>query len=459
MSNRISKLFQVSMEDGFAEEIPTNVTDHAAPDEAMLSMVESELPFDDQARKAERLEEAVHGLESIAQALEDDRSTGLSPQAAFYANKAIMAHAGEYGAESACISTEAFSGASRIRATYLSMESIGSKLKELLDALLAILNKVREAAATFLKRLFDFTHIVDKQIDELMTHVDTLEGQPKELKFEDQAVANAIAFTSQVEKFPVAPVVELQKIAGEFFSAQGFCAQMTKLGDDMGKTALSLDGVTGDAFNSKALAVFKFGVRFPESFAKTVSDKDGVAKKQTNALPGGRLFVLEAPSQHNTEGGFEGAVKHVDTIVHKLRFSMEHFEDRGEVDPTLTTMLPHEMKSVLGETKKLVGLVSEYRSQKDELDRERNITVKELEDAAAKAANSELDSSQLRLLQSLYRGFGAVDKVGNIASVKVGGYLVRVAMGYAQYVKKSMAQYTAPAAKPALSHEPEPAAA
>lgn len=392
---------------GEAAEAVAEAVEAAEDDNEALSQMDSaEAAADAADADVEELEGAAAGLESIYDYLADaTQNGGLNRQAAQAVTLAAEAYAERIGLPSTGIaSLESFGGdSSKVRATTMSMESIGEQLKAIWKKIWDFLVKVKDAVWNFIKRLFSASERLKKAGDDLTKL--NLTGEPKNKSIKLKGYARKIAVGTRVDTNPEKGLGELTALVK---TASKIDTDNEARTDKMVAVVQEVAG--GKPFNAALIPAFAM----PSGFSK----ENGLYV--TPLMPGNVRFALK------TREFLDGKI--VVGTINKLTVAAKVSED-AEI-PTLS---PAAIKAAGTAASALQTVVSQAQIQaKRNSDSLKKKNVKLPENMRPN------DASTAKALLGAYR---FAEAAAGQMTAKVCAAAVNAAFAYVKIAQKSAAEY------------------
>lgn len=211
-----------------ADDVIVDTTDSV--ENAIAEADDAEEAVDENIEQSEELEEAAEGLESIRDLMiEAQQRGGLSLQAARMANIAVESYAARIGIQSAIMpSMESFGGSStRLRATNLSVESIGDWIKKAWETLKAIVVKIATNIYNYFEKLFNASKALERRAEKLKNF--KASGKPKEATIKSKGLAKKIAIGTKADMSPSTGIALFSK------TALGYVGDANSASDSLGQ--------------------------------------------------------------------------------------------------------------------------------------------------------------------------------------------------------------------------------
>jgi len=259
----------------------------AEVEQPLMEVAEAEGEADQALAAADEATEVVEALESLQDLLEGHQEDGLNPQAAEIAQFAVEQLYKRVGLSNGhgLPSLESFSGHSnRVRATQLSQEAIGQKIKEFWAAIVQMLIKAKEAVFNFIKKIFDAHYRVSERAKSLAGKVDGLTGTPKDGEIDLGSLAQKVAIGDKVATPLHSAITAVQDVLKDVLSFGE--AETKSLTESYEAVKAAVEG--GSAGDSKVYGGFELAAS--KAFKNAVNGREGV--KATDVLPGNVKFFL-----------------------------------------------------------------------------------------------------------------------------------------------------------------------
>ncbi len=401
----------------------------ADPDtfEASLpEVVRAETEIDENADAVDELEEIHQGLEAIALSLESSlQQGGLTPQSAQFFHIAYESYLNRLGEEPNAPALESFGGqTSRIQATTISLESVRETLTKIWEAIKAIVVRVRDAIAEFIKRLFDSSFKLRERAEGLKEAASKIQGQPKIAEVPLGRLAEKLAVGKKVDVSPTA-IAQLAEVAKAAIEYDAHMSEALVKAYHIVERAVVGEVDRNDLATLQAALEFKPSKLFKE-ITETVNQKMGLthgrATYATPVLPGNVQFkILVDVITYKDWRGF--MVYHTSKEVATVQLG----------DVKVKTLNAAEIKKVAEECQRLVDLVEKLKYENER-------STKVIKDGLKKLKISkDIGSDKVDLAKTLMSVFRTNAAVQGRASTKVLGWAITTAGAYLALAEKSLA--------------------
>lgn len=393
----------------------------AAPDEVeqpLLDQAEAEQEVIDSDAAVEEATEVAEALESLQTLLAAQSEDGLNTQGATFAHFAAESLYKRVGLMEGhgLPSLESFNThSSRVRATELSVESVGQKLKEFWAAIVQMLAKAKDAVINFLKKIVDANHRVTERANKLAAAAQKTSGNAKEGEIELGSLANKLASGGNVDLAGGLKTIEAVLADTQKFS-EAESAQLMAHYKSLSETVAS-----GKAPEGAQIAAGVTNMPATAAFKNAVEGREGV--KATDDLPGGVKFYV---------GMEESALGNL-----KLNFAVSG-KIKGEAKASSTkikTLSPSECQTLIKEVQNVLAAAKKASEWADgEAARSKKTFV-------GLKVGDEAGIKDQVILRSQMRAFQKAEAEQGKATSRVAAYAVEFSNNVLTAVQKSLAQY------------------
>ncbi len=369
----------------------------------------------------EQVEEAATALESLIDLLKGDAEDGLTPQAARLAQfsaESILATVGLKAEDAGLPSLESFNTHStRVKATVLSTEALGEKLKQLWAAIVEMLRKIKDGIVTFIKKLVSAQFRVSERANKLAAAAAKTSGSAKEAELDLGSLAGRVAIGDKIDQ-PLTKGVEIAAAVLEDMLKYGEAetAYLTEFYNEIAQAVTSGKAVEG-APKFVGMAILPSG----KAFKHKVEGKYAVAS--TDTLPGN--IVL----QH----GFDRIGS--DKLALYFPVNGKSKKDATVGNTKIKTLAPNEIQALI---KAVQDLLAQAKSVSEK--------------AAAEVERSKKTFSGLKIgdeakiadkvqLHSMMKAFQRGEAAQGKAAAAAAAYAVELGNSYLTIAQKSLAQY------------------